>query len=118
MAIPRGSALASLSGIWGIPVLLLKRTETGVDGAWKCGALESVAASVVGVKVPVRRTPFACAEGKVSEAEEYLGGWAENGPGRKPGCLPKMACSWATRSSLVFTICSSDERGMTTVTAV
>ena len=74
MAIPRGSALGSLSGIWGIPVLLLKRTETGVDGAWKCGALESFAASEVGVKVPVRRTPFACAEGKVSEAEEYLGG--------------------------------------------
>ena len=73
MAIPRGSALGSLSGIWGIPVLLLKRTETGVDGAWKCGALESFAASEVGVKVPVRRTPFACAEGKVSEAEEYWG---------------------------------------------
>jgi hypothetical protein len=60
---PLGSALESVSGILGIPVLLEKRTVRGVDGDEKCGAVERVDASVVGVKVPVRMAPFACAEG-------------------------------------------------------
>src|ERR1700735_898220 len=59
IAQPRGSALGSLSGITGIPVELEKRTVAGVDGRLKCGALLSVAASAVGVKVPCSMIPFA-----------------------------------------------------------
>jgi hypothetical protein len=61
MAKPRGLALSSLSGICGMPVLLLKRATTGVDGLLKCGAVVSWEAVVVGVKWPVRRIPRACA---------------------------------------------------------
>jgi hypothetical protein len=61
---PLGSALESVSGMLGIPVLLEKRIVRGVDGDEKCGAVERVDASVVGVKVPVRMAPFACAGGR------------------------------------------------------
>ncbi len=45
----------------GIPVVLLKRTVTGVEAEWKWGALLREAAVEVGVKVPLTRTPLACA---------------------------------------------------------
>ena len=56
---PRGLALASVSGIWGRPVEDEKRTVMGVEGWVKWGALVRVEAALVGVKVPVRRWPFA-----------------------------------------------------------
>lgn len=62
IAIPRGLALASVSGILGKPVEEEKRTVIGVDAALKCGAEVSSAAEVVGLKVPVSRWPFAWAE--------------------------------------------------------
>lgn len=85
IARPQGFALGSLSGKSGIPVELEKRTITGVDGRVMCGALLRDSASGSGVKVPVSKTPRACA-------------------GRKPGCKPKMVSnclsrSWATASS-------------------
>jgi hypothetical protein len=61
MAIPRGSAFPSVSGILGIPVELEKRTVIGVDGLLKWGALESFAASAEGVNVPVTTIPLAWA---------------------------------------------------------
>lgn len=66
IAIPRGSALPSVSGIWGIPVELEKRTQIEVLGAANWGAMESLAASGVGVNVPVKRMPLAWA-GRVLE---------------------------------------------------
>jgi hypothetical protein len=45
----------------GKPVELEKRVVTGVLGAAKCGADESLLASVDGVKIPVSSRPFACA---------------------------------------------------------
>lgn len=59
MAIPLGSASELLSGIFGSPVELEKRTQTGVLAALKCGALESLDASGDGVKLPARSVPFA-----------------------------------------------------------
>ena len=50
--------MGSLSGMFGRPVELENRTETGVDGLLKCGALESFPASAEGVKVPLIRIPF------------------------------------------------------------
>jgi hypothetical protein len=48
-----------------MPVLLEKRATTGVT--WlKCWAEESAAALAVGVKVPLRRMPLACAACRVS----------------------------------------------------
>jgi hypothetical protein len=58
---PRGLAFGSVSGIEGIPVEELKRTVTGVEGALKWVALVRADAEEVGVKVPVRRWPRACA---------------------------------------------------------
>lgn len=55
IAIPRGLAEASVSGIDGRPVEEEKRTVMGVDGMLKCGALDRADAVLVGVKVPVRR---------------------------------------------------------------
>ena len=60
-AMPRGEALGSVSGITGMPVDSEKRTVKGVEGKVKCGAVDKVEASGVGVKVPVRRTPLAWA---------------------------------------------------------
>ena len=59
MAIPRGSALASKSGMLGIPVELENRTQIGVDLLLKWGAVDSFLASSEGVKVPVRISPLA-----------------------------------------------------------
>jgi len=59
IASPRALAFGSLSGRVGRPVLLEKRARMGVEGLWKCGAVESEAAAAVGVKVPVRRMPRA-----------------------------------------------------------
>lgn len=56
---PRGLALESVSGISGMPVEFEKRTMTGVEELLKCGALESEAASAVGVNVPLVRWPRA-----------------------------------------------------------
>jgi hypothetical protein len=50
----------------GIPVELEKRTVIGVEEAVKWGALESSPAFGLGVKVPLRRMPFAWATGEVS----------------------------------------------------
>lgn len=61
MAIPRGSAFPSVSGMLGIPVELEKRTQTGVEGLLKCGAVESLAASADGMNVPLRSSPLAWA---------------------------------------------------------
>tara|TARA_R110002003_G_scaffold196_5_gene15306 strand:+ start:12927 stop:13079 length:153 start_codon:yes stop_codon:yes gene_type:complete len=49
--------------MFGMPVDELKRTVTGVDAALKCGADVRLEALVEGVKVPVRRWPFAWAVG-------------------------------------------------------
>jgi len=46
----------------GMPVLFEKRTTIGVEGAVKWCAIERVAASGVGVKVPLRTKPLAWAE--------------------------------------------------------
>lgn len=59
IAIPRGSAFGSVSGILGIPVELLKRMRRGVLGEAKWGAMDSLDAVGVGVNVPVRRVPLA-----------------------------------------------------------
>lgn len=61
IAMPRGSACASKSGMLGIPVELEKRIQMGVEGLLKWRAVESVLASGRGMKVPVKRSPFACA---------------------------------------------------------
>jgi hypothetical protein len=53
--------LASVSGICGRPVEEEKRTVMGVEEMLRCGALERVAALSVGVKMPLRRWPLACA---------------------------------------------------------
>lgn len=45
-----------------MPVELEKRIRTGVVGEAKWGAMESVDAILVGVNVPVKRIPLACAE--------------------------------------------------------
>lgn len=58
-AMPRGLALGSVSGMAGRPVEEEKRTVMGVEGEVKCGADVRLAAAGVGVKVPVRRWPFA-----------------------------------------------------------
>ncbi len=60
---PRGLALALVSGIWGSPVEEENRTVMGVGEVLKCGALVSVDAELVGMKAPVRRWPLAWAEG-------------------------------------------------------
>jgi len=61
IAIPRGSALGSVSGILGIPVEFENRTQIGVEGLLKWGAIESFPASAEGMKVPDRSSPLACA---------------------------------------------------------
>ena len=58
---PRGLALGSVSGMLGIPVELEKRTQMGVVGLLKWGAVESFAASGEAVKVPPTIMPLACA---------------------------------------------------------
>jgi len=60
---PRGLALGSVSEICGRPVEDEKRARMDVEGKVKCGTQERVEASVVGVKVPLRRRPLAWAEG-------------------------------------------------------
>jgi hypothetical protein len=67
---PRGFPFGSVSGSCGVPVDDEKRTVIGVDDALKCGADVRSVAAAVGVKVPVRRCPFACAVGFV---RTYLG---------------------------------------------
>ena len=64
IARPRGLALPSVSGMLGRPVDEEKRSVMGVEGVVKCGALERVEAVGVGMKVPVRRWPFAWAEAR------------------------------------------------------
>jgi hypothetical protein len=45
--------------MFGMPVLEDRRTRMGVEGWLKCGAVVRVAASAVGVKVPLVRRPLA-----------------------------------------------------------
>lgn len=61
MAMPRGLLLGSVSEILGVPVEEEKRTVMGVEGEVKCGAEEREETVGVGVKVPVKRWPFAWA---------------------------------------------------------
>ena len=56
---PRGLASGLVSGIWGTPVELEKRTVTEVEGLLKWGAVESSLAFGVGVKVPLSIKPRA-----------------------------------------------------------
>lgn len=58
---PRGFAFGSVSGIWGIPVELEKRARMGVDGLFRCGAVDKDLASSEGVKVPFSSIPLAWA---------------------------------------------------------
>lgn len=58
---PRGLPFGSVSASWGVPVDEEKRMVRGVEGRLKCGAEERVEAVGEGVKVPVRRWPFAWA---------------------------------------------------------
>jgi hypothetical protein len=71
MASPRGFALGSLSGTSGTPVELEKRTVTGEDTRFRCGARVTDCAPGEGVNFPASIIPLACA-------------------GRKPGCSPKI----------------------------
>lgn len=59
MARPRGLPFGSESGRRGMPVEELKRARIGVVGRVKWAARERDEAAGVGVKVPVRRMPFA-----------------------------------------------------------
>ncbi len=59
MAIPFGNELGLLSAISGMPVVLEKRTVTGVAGDSKWTALDTVAASGLGVNSPETTMPFA-----------------------------------------------------------
>ena len=43
------------------PVELEKRTQTGVEGLLKCGAVESLPASAEGMNVPLSSSPLAWA---------------------------------------------------------
>lgn len=56
---PWGRDGGAVSGMAGRPVEVEKRARRGVDGRVKWGAELSLAASLVGVKVPVSRWPFA-----------------------------------------------------------
>lgn len=49
-----------MSGILGRPVAFENRARIGVS-CWKCWAIDRVDASGVGVNLPFRRSPFACA---------------------------------------------------------
>jgi hypothetical protein len=77
----------------GSPVELEKRAVTGVESLVMCGARVSEAASGEGVNVPVSMTPLACA-------------------GRKPGCCPKIASNWFSRSWLSAISFWSEGSGM------
>lgn len=63
IAIPRGLAFASVSGIFGRPVEEENRTVIGVVEAFKWGALLRADAECVGTKTPLRRCPLAWAGG-------------------------------------------------------
>ena len=65
-AATRTCVLLIVVGTVGIPAKSERRTVTGVEARWMCGARVSEVASFEGVNVPVSRMPFA---------------WA----GRKPG---------------------------------
>ena len=68
---PRGLEVGSVSGMVGRPVEEEKRIVRVVEGEVKWGAFERVEARDEGVKLPVRRIPFA---------------WR----GRKPGWEPEI----------------------------
>src|SRR6185312_579088 len=93
MAIPRGFAFASPSGMEGNPVEFEKRTVTGVDGRAMCGAFVNDAACSKGVNVPVNNKPLACA-------------------GRKPGCGPNIVSNCFSNCSLSAMIFSSEGSGI------
>ena len=85
---PRGLALASLSGMLGSPVLLEKRTKTG-NCLEKWSDFVIVLAASVGVNVPLSNVPLA---------------WA----GLKPGCSPNILSNTAINSlASALTLASS-----------
>src|SRR5260370_14622691 len=78
----------------GIPAKFEKRTVTGVESRWRCGARVSEAASGEGVNPPVSSMPFACA-------------------GLNPGWIPPSTLSKASMISwLSDNSFSSAVRGM------
>src|SRR6266513_1216513 len=81
IAMPRGSAFGSLSGISGTPVPSENLTVTGVEPCTACCARVSDAAALDGVNVPVNKMPLA---------------WT----GLNPGCDPNMASNCFKISSL------------------
>jgi hypothetical protein len=80
IAMPRGLPVGSVSGSCGVPVDEEKRTVIGVEEALKCGADVRLEAAGVGVKVPVRSWPFACAVGFVRFCLGWnIGQWLHKG---------------------------------------
>ena len=80
----------------GIPVELEKRTQTGVEGLLKCGAVESFFASSEGVKVPTAVIPLAWAimsllVGVFQSKEEQLT-WSEAWVGAKNALQLSYQC--------------------------
>jgi hypothetical protein len=92
-AIPLGLAFGSVSGMFGSPVELEKRTKTGVEACWKCWAIDSSPAAADGVKVPFSMVPLP---------------WA----GRIPGCSPKIWANVASSLPLRSSSFSSVGKGM------
>src|SRR5512133_2446837 len=81
IAMPRGSAFGSLSGISGTPVESENLTVTGVEACTACRARVSDAAALNGINVPVNKMPLA---------------WT----GLNPGCGPNIASNCFKISSL------------------
>lgn len=111
IAIPWGFAFVSVSGIEGRPVDEEKRTVIGVLGERKWGADVSKDPAGEGVKVPVRRRPFACARRR---CVSYWAGLSKECvmPGLKPGCGPAAAWRVVTRPWLVSRTLLSVESGI------
>src|SRR5579871_3475373 len=84
MAMPRGLAFGSVSGMVGMPVVSENRTVTGVEALRTCGARVREAARGDGVNLPASRIPLACA-------------------GRKLGCAPwRSRNAWSTSSAIFW----------------
>jgi len=83
---PRGLPFGLESGREGMPVEEEKRARRGTEGRVKCGAREREEAVGLGMKVPVRRMPFAwTGGGKVRTGRWERGGrmgeftWTDTG---------------------------------------
>lgn len=109
---PRGFASPAVSGIFGMPVELEKRTVIAVELLLKCGAELSVPASDVGVNVPLSRMPLAwAARGSVCHAR-LKEKKKKNRPGRKPGGVEKAPLRVCTRLFAVSLVFSLVDRGI------